>query len=315
MSGEAARPIAGWFVEFDVLPVAVPAFSDVFDGVADAVASVEVAADRWRIEAFFRAEPDREAIADALALVAKGGGWSAPAASIRAEPVADWVQATYRRFPPFRVGRFYIHGRHTRGPAPASTIPLAIEAAVAFGSGEHGSTSGCLLAIDRLRQRLRRPRVLDLGCGSGILAIAAAKAWHVAVTGADNDPVAVRTAGDNARINGLGRGFRGVVSSGFQSPRLAGPFDLVLANILANPLVRLARPLAARLAPGGRAVLAGLLVGQGPLVFQAYRRQGLIVEQRIRRGEWLTLVLKRKAAAGEPAAAGCWRGEEVRRRG
>ena len=299
MTGGTAGPIAGWFVELDAPLPALPAFSEVFEGIAVSVATVEVDADRlWRIEAFFQTEPDPGALSAALALAAAAGGWPTPALRLRAEPVADWVQATYRRFPPFRVGCFFVHGGHWRGRAPAAAVPLTIEAAVAFGSGEHGSTSGCLLALDRLRPRLRRPRVLDLGCGSGILAIAAAKVWRVAVTGADNDPVAVGTAGENARINGLGGGFRGAVSTGFGNPRLAGPYDLILANILAKPLVRLARPLAARLAPGGRAVLSGLLVGQERLVLQAYRAQGLALERRIRRGEWLTLVAKRKAAAG-----------------
>jgi len=287
--------LAGWFVEFEVPLAAVAAYSEALDGVADAVGSVEIEAERrWRIEAFFREEPDRERLAEALALVAAGGGWVSPEIAVRPEPMADWVQATYRRFPPFRVGRFYVHGGHSREPAPSASIPLTIDAAIAFGSGEHGSTSGCLLAIDGLGPRFERPRVLDLGCGSGILAIAAAKTWGVRVTAADNDPVAVRTAGENAGINGLGRRLHGWVSTGFGSPRLAGPYDLVLANILARPLMRLARPMALRLAPGGRAILAGLLVEQERLVLQAYRRQGLALERRIRRGEWSTLVLKRK---------------------
>lgn len=299
MTGELTKAIAGWFVELDVPLSALAAFADVFDGIAVSVATVEVEADRlWRIEAFFETEPDRGALSVALALAAASGGWPVPEVRLRAEPVADWVQATYRRFPPFRVGRFFVHGSHWQGRAPAATIPLTIEAAVAFGSGEHGSTSGCLLALDRLRRQLRRPRVLDLGCGSGILAIAAAKTWRVAVVGADNDPVAVRTAGENARINGLGGRFRGRISTGFGNPRLAGPYDLILANILAKPLVRLARPMAQRLAPGGRTVLAGLLGEQERLVLQAYRAQGLALERRIRRGEWVTLVVKRKTAAG-----------------
>ncbi len=293
------RQIAGWFVELDAAPETLPAFSEVFEGIAASVATVEVVADRlWRIEAFFQTEPDPGALTVALALAAAAGGWPTPEIRVRAEPVADWVLATYHRFPPFRVGCFFIHGGHWQGRLPAAAIPLTIEAAVAFGSGEHGSTSGCLLALDRLRRRLSRPRVLDLGCGSGILAIAAAKAWRVAVTCADNDPVAVRTAGDNARINGLGDRFRGVVSTGFGNPGLAGPYDLILANILAKPLVRLARPMAARLAPGGRAVLSGLLREQERLVLQAYRARGLALERRIRRGDWVTLVVKGKAAAG-----------------
>jgi ribosomal protein L11 methyltransferase len=302
--------LAGWFVEFEVPFAAVAAFSEALDGVAAAVGSVEIEAERWwRIEAFFREEPDRTRLSEALALVAAGGGWPPPDVSIRPEPVADWVQATYRRFPPFRVGRFYVHGGHARAMAPPASIPLTIEAAVAFGSGEHGSTSGCLLAIDRLRARLERPRVLDLGCGSGILAIAAAKAWRVAVTAADNDPVAVLTARENARINRIGRRLSGWVSAGFGNPRLAGPFDLVLANILARPLMRLARPMAPRLAPGGRVILSGLLAEQERMVFQAYRRHGLAFERRTRRGDWVTLVLKRRAAAGRPAAATrLWRG-------
>ena len=291
--------LAGWFVELDVPMAAVPDFSAVFDGIAATVAMVEVEPDRvWRIEAFLRAAPDRAALAVAVELAATAGGWPAPELRIRPEPVSDWVAATYRRFPPRRIGRFFVHGGHWLGSPPAGAVPLRIEAALAFGSGEHGSTSGCLMAMSTLARRLRRPRVLDLGCGSGILAIAAAKLWRMRVLASDNDPVAVRTALGNARINGVGGRVRGVVSAGFASPRLSGPFDLVLANILARPLMRLARPLALRLAPGGHAVLSGLLADQARLVLQAYRRQGLALDRRFRQGDWTTLVLIRKAAAG-----------------
>lgn len=290
--------IVGWFVELDVTPEAVPVFSDVFDDLAVTVGSAEVTEHvLWRIEAFFREKPDLPALSVAIELAAAAADLPAPALRLREEPVADWVAETYRRFPPFRVGRFFIHGGHWQGKPPAGSVPLKIEAAVAFGSGEHGSTSGCLLALDRLGRRRVRPRVLDLGCGSGILAIAAAKLWGIAVTASDSDPVAVRTARENAVINGIGRRLTGVVSRGFASARLSGPYDLILANILARPLTRLARPMAAHLAKGGRTVLSGLLRDQVPLVLQAYRAQGLALERRIVRGDWATLVVKRKTAA------------------
>jgi len=290
--------IVGWFVELDVTPEAVPVFSDVFDDLAVTVGSAEVTEHvLWRIEAFFREKPDLPALSVAIELAAAAADLPAPALRLREEPVADWVAETYRRFPPFRVGGFFIHGGHWQGKPPAGSVPLKIEAAVAFGSGEHGSTSGCLLALDRLGRRRVRPRVLDLGCGSGILAIAAAKLWGIAVTASDSDPVAVRTARENAVINGIGRRLTGVVSRGFASARLSGPYDLILANILARPLTRLARPMAGHLAKGGRTVLSGLLRDQVPLVLQAYRAQGLALERRIVRGDWATLVVKRKTAA------------------
>lgn len=270
------------------------AFSDIFEGIAVSVATVEVEADRlWRIEAFFQTEPDETALSLALALAAAAGGWPTPELRLRAEPLADWVQATYRRFP--------VPG----GEVLHSWRSLAGSRAGCGHSAHH--RGGGRLRLGRARLDLRLPpgagsvgaaaspaAVIDLGCGSGILGIAAAKVWRVAVTGADNDPVAVRTAVENAWINGLRGRFRGRVSTGFGNPRLAGPYDLILANILANPLVRLARSMAPRLAPGGRAVLSGLLVKQERLVLQAYRAQGLALEGRIRRGEWVTLVVKEK---------------------
>lgn len=290
--------IAGWFVELDVAPAEVPVFSDIFDDLAVTVGSAEITEHvLWRIEAFFREKPDLAALSVATELAAAAAGCPVPVLRLREEPVADWVAETYRRFPPFRVGRFFIHGGHWQGKPPAGAVPLRIEAAVAFGSGEHGSTSGCLLALDRLGRRLIRPRVLDLGCGSGILAIAAAKLWGIAVAASDSDPVAVRTARENAAINGIGRRLTGMVSRGFANPRLSGPYDLVLANILARPLTRLAKPMAPRLAKGGRTVLSGLLKEQAALVLQAYRAQGLALERRIVRGDWATLVVRRKTAA------------------
>jgi ribosomal protein L11 methyltransferase len=175
-------------------------------------------------------------------------------------------------------------------------VRVEVEAAAAFGSGHHGTTRGCLLALDRTlkaRRPPRRTRVLDLGTGSGVLAIAAAKALRAAVAASDIDRAAVRIARANAAHNGVRRWVVVVHGAGLRAPRLRGPFDLVLANILLGPLVALAAPIAARLAPGGRAIVSGLLPGQANAALAAYRRYGLALERRIVLAGWVTLLLAR----------------------
>ena len=205
----------------------------------------------------------------------------------------DWVKASLAGLGPVSAGRFVVHGAHHRGRLPASRIGIEIEAATAFGTGHHGTTRGCLIALDALA-RQRRPRhVLDLGTGSGVLAIAAAKLLRVPVLATDIDRQAARAAHDNARNNGVARLVDAVAGAGLNAPQVASraPYDLVLANILLGPLQRLAAPLARSLWPNARVVLSGLLATQAEAAISAYRSQGLMLERRIALDEWVTLVM------------------------
>jgi ribosomal protein L11 methyltransferase len=209
-------------------------------------------------------------------------------------PVAerDWLAENRRAFPPQRVGRFFIHGSHWRAPPPAGAVAVEIDAASAFGTGEHPSTRGCLLALDRLARRRDFPRVRDIGTGSGILAIAAAKLLRSPVVASDIDAEAVRVARHHARRNGLAKSVRAERKTG--AARNGAGFDLVFANILARPLTLMARDLAGSVAPGGVAILSGLLRRQEASVLAAYRAHRLALEFRVPIGDWVTLVLRRR---------------------
>jgi len=273
------------------------------DELAGAVAAFEThAADGadaalWRVEAYPR-EPVLDAAAEIrLALVAAGAGGRLLRIVEEKLPERDWLAENRRAFPPQRIGRFLIHGSHWHGPIPASSIPIEIDAATAFGTGEHASTRGCLLALEGLVRRGRFRRPLDIGTGSGILAIAAAKRLHRRIIAGDIDPEAVRVARHHARRNGLGGRIRTVRAAGYRSRVLRrSDYDLILANILARPLALMARDLKRAIAPGGTAVLAGLLRRQEALVLAAHRAQGLSLERRLVIEGWSTLVLR----SGQP---------------
>ena len=242
----------------------------------------------WRIDVLFRTPPDGEAVARELA----AAGASVEQASVERVAPKEWARATELKLAPVTAGRFVVHGSHARDALPAGAVPIEIDAGLAFGSGEHATTQACLVSIDRLARRRRFERVLDLGCGSGVLAIAAAKCWPARVLAVDNDPIAVRVASDNAELNGVGRSIRTFLSDGYRHPavRRGRPFDLILANILADPLIELAPALRAHLAPGGRAVLSGLLDRQADAVVAAHRRQGLRLLDQAQQGPWVALV-------------------------
>jgi ribosomal protein L11 methyltransferase len=253
------------------------------------------AADLWTVEGVKdqgEREPD---LAAALALAALVTGFEAPLVR-HATAAEGWLERTLEAFPEQLVGRrFAIRGTHLHGPNTPGRLTILLDASVAFGSGEHGSTRGCLRALEQVAWRRPR-RILDLGTGSGILAMAAARLLHRGVRGSDIDPWSVRTAAANARLNRLGALARFVRADGWSSPsvRCGGPYDLVFANILARPLCRMARQLAGNLAPGGTAILAGLLGTQARWVLAAHRRQGLVLERKLAEGQWCTLVLRRR---------------------
>ena len=253
------------------------------------------ATDTWRIEAVREATADPEALATALTLAAGLTGHQAELERHHTE--ADgWLARTVEAFPVMPIGqRFLIRPSHVDQGRVHGRIALTLDAGLAFGSGEHSSTRGCLMALERLPLR-RGARVLDLGSGSGILAMAAAKLWGTRALATDIEPWSVRVAHDNAVANGLRGRVRAILADGWRATavRRPAPYDLVFANILARPLCAMARDLSDHLAPNGVAILAGLLGSQVAMVMAAHRRQGLVLVRRIDLAPWATLVLRRR---------------------
>jgi ribosomal protein L11 methyltransferase len=247
-----------------------------------------------RVEAYAAAEPDMAALRDVLAVTAAAFKVAPPHPDVTWLPSRDWLAENKQAFEPFSVGRFFVHGSDYEGPVPLGQTALEVDAGLAFGSGRHESTAGCLRALTHLSQRrFRRP--LDMGCGSGILALALAKTRHIKVLAADIDPSAVRVARENAAANGVGSLITIRVADGYGVRGIGGrgPFDLIVANILADPLCRMARDLGRHLAPGGFAVLAGFVAGDANRVYVAHRWAGLRLVRRIDVGGWRTLVLRK----------------------
>src|ERR1700684_1643612 len=267
-----------------------------------AVSLVDIGAGRWRVAMHFRVPPDEKSIRDLTAAAAGGAAGKA----LRFERVAatDWVRESLAGLAPVAAGRFIVHGAHDRARIPFNRIGVEIEAALAFGTGHHGTTRGCLLALDSLCKSLPRRRILDLGTGSGVRAIAAARALRQRVLATDVDGSAVRAARANAALNRAGSFVEVVKADGVTAPRLRerAPYDLVFANILLRPLQRLAAPLTRLTAPGARVVLSGLLASQANAAIAAYR--GLALEQRIELDGWTTLVLVRRTRPWAGVARG-----------
>lgn len=208
----------------------------------------------------------------------------------------DWVAQVRRELTPVEAGRFILYGGHDAARIPVNRVGLRIEAAMAFGTGHHDTTRGCLLLLERLlRQGGAARNVADIGCGTGVLAMAAARAWRVPCLATDIDPVAVWTAAENVRANRLRPWVATALSAGFLSPlvRARAPFDLIFANILAAPLKRMAPDMARHLAPGGAAILSGLLRSQARGVEAVYAGHGFRREGRVELGDWASLLLRR----------------------
>jgi len=250
----------------------------------------------WRVEMLHREEPDRDDLSVLLEPIATRAKVKDFNIEVERLPDANWVERMQREIEPFKIGRFWIHGSHVDTPLPAGLVPLQLDAGLAFGSGEHPTTEGCLRALDQVAKRRRFSRVLDMGCGAGLLAIGAAKCWPCKVLAVDNDEVAVDVARENARINGVDDRFNALVSEGYTQPkiRVQGPFDLILSNILADPLCEMARDLANHLAHDGVAILAGLLDQQARQVVASHQVYGMFLRNKIKIGPWTILIMSRK---------------------
>jgi ribosomal protein L11 methyltransferase len=260
--------------------------------------------DEWRMDAYFEAEPGPDDVALLLGLVPSAEG-AVPAIEQLGDE--DWVTLSQAGLAPIRAGRFFVHTPAHRDAVPPGAVAFEIDAGRAFGTGQHETTTGCLLALDRLKATGASFQDLaDVGTGTGLLAFAAMHLWPAArAIASDIDPVAIEVAAENARINNvkIGRA-RGqlelAVAPGLDHARLKAraPYDLIIANILAGPLIELAPSLAGALAPGGRLILAGLLEHQAEAVTAAYRRQGMMAGATLQRGDWPTLVLRKRKSTG-----------------
>lgn len=285
-----------WQLELETDAAGAQAFMDALDELAVAVSGFEAGdGNFWQVMAWFDSMPDHAALSSAIALAASAAGVREPEFVVRPLEQRDWLAENRASFRPIRAGRFFIYPTFFEGRAASGSHAIALDAGTAFGTGSHGTTKGCLLALDRIARRRHPRRMLDMGCGSGILAIAMAKAWKRPVLAVDIDDEAVRVTAANARLNGVANLVRVGAGPGFGAPVMQrqSRFDLIVANILARPLIAMAPALARALAPGGEAVLSGLLTHQENAVIAAYRAQALALTDRTRIENWSTLIMQR----------------------
>ncbi len=275
---EAAEALAEAMENFLPEPVGVGVFE------------IEDGSGRYEVGCYFEDEPDDTELALMAAI------YGAKPFVVSEVPETDWVAHVKRELQPVEAGRFFVYGSHDADKVPEGRVALLIEAAMAFGTGHHGTTKGCLLALDRLdRAGFRGRNVADIGCGTAVLAMAAAAIWQLPVIASDIDPVAVDVARANAAANGLADRLICVEAAGFGQAQLRAraPYDLVFANILKGPLLDLAPDMAAHVAQGGYAILSGILNTQADEVIAAYKRAGFTLAARDEITEWTTLVLRR----------------------
>lgn len=294
-------PVFLWRVETRVPAVARLAVEEMLETRCVAVSSFETdGGARWTVEGFTGAEPDRDAYTREIARILRTCGIDEPpSAKFDLAAPRDWLAENRAVFPPRRLGRYYIYGSHIETPPPAGSTPIRLDPGTAFGSGEHATTARCLTVLDGLAKGRAFRRPLDMGCGSGILAIAMAKTWRRPVMASDIDPESARVTRLNARRNGVGPLVCALCGPGYRSPLVAagGPYDLIVANILARPLIAMAGPLHRHLRPSGRgggwAVLSGFLERDARRVAAAHRAHGLRLRRVLVDDGWATLALSR----------------------
>lgn len=251
----------------------------------------------FHVEGYCKTFPSHELLSQGIDALSTLFGFSVPTITIDPVDNTDWLSVCYAQLEPRQLGRYYVYGSHNSAPVDSTLIPLKIDAATAFGSGDHPTTSGCLLALDDLAKTNQFKNMLDMGCGSGILAIAMAKTWAKGhVLAVDNDPESVRVTEQNAIFNGCHGNLTALVSEGFADPKInqAGPFEVITANILAKPLCMMAANMKASLALRGYVILSGLLDRQKEMVLEAYKAEGLHLVKIHPIDDWVTLVLQRQ---------------------
>ncbi|WP_170561054.1 50S ribosomal protein L11 methyltransferase [Ruegeria atlantica] len=255
------------------------------------VFEVEDGSGLWEVGGYFTETPDETALAVLAA------AFEAKPFVVSELPETDWVAHVRRELAPVEAGRFFVYGSHDADKLPEGRIPLLIEAAMAFGTGHHGTTLGCLKALDHLlNDGFTATKVADIGCGTAVLAMAAARVWEGEIIASDIDQVAVDVAEANLKANGMAGEVRCVEAAGFDHPELGAiaPYDLIFANILKGPLVALAPEIAANLRVGGYAVLSGILNEQADDVVSVYLQNGFNLARKDQIGEWTTLILSKQ---------------------
>lgn len=293
-----AQPEALWQLTFRAPMESAFALSEAFEEEALSTATFEdpSAPHIWLVHALFDRAPEESALKEKIATLAAQFETVITDYTVTAVQQEDWQRSLAQDFPPLSIGRFFVHGAHVKHLKPRHMKGLQVEAGMAFGSGEHATTSGCLLAIHLLAKRRKFRNILDMGCGSAILAVGAERCWPRApILAVDIDVVSVRVSNENIALNAARKTVRALVGDGYAaaSVKRRAPYDLILANILARPLVKFSHALAKNLAPGGVAVLSGLLATQEDMVLAAHRRQGLKLVRRIVKDGWSTLVLSK----------------------
>ncbi len=289
-----ARKLSLVTFDRDVARTLAGALQDLVEPPPEALTLFEAPADGWRIDAYFSELPDADHLRGFLAEVT---GLDVPPIAVEDVPALNWVAISQAALPPVLAGRFTVHGSHDIGRVAQGPNAILIDAGEAFGTAHHATTYGCLTAIDRLTRGRVFRRVLDLGCGSGVLAIAVARVLpRSAVTATDMDPTSVDVARSNIAANTAPGRITTLVATGLNHPQLRRrrKFDFVVANILADPLMRLARDIRRVITPGGKLVLSGILVPQAPAVIAAFVAQGFAIDRHDRVTGWSTLTLTRR---------------------
>ena len=294
-----------WQVAFEVPAALAFSMGEALEPHVDSCATFEIeGSPDWAVTGIVQHFPDHAAIIGAIKAASEAARIRMPEVAIEQLPPIDWLARNRESFPSMRYGRFLIHGSHQRPVGPTNALTIEVDAGRAFGSGTHGTTEGCLRALDRLHRSTRPRRILDLGCGSGILAMAAARLWPgSSILAVDIDIEAVHTTRENIRLNQVTRQIRVARADGYPKRRglvggrrglIGGRCDLVTANILAGPLIKMAPDAARWIRPGGRIILSGLLNHQEREVLAAYRACGFVLMRRGRIHGWSTLDLRRR---------------------